>query len=117
MVRMRKAFCLLLTLAGLAAAATDHPAAVAGIYEGTVAVKNADGRKIMLNLKQDGTSEFRDGAKSVPGQWSAAGQELRVQPAEAGAPMVWKIGKNLLTLREADKTLYGKKGLVLRRPR
>ena len=101
----------------MAEAANDHPAQVAGIYEGTIAVKNADGRKIMLNLKQDGTSEFRDGAKTTPGHWSASGQQLTVQTEGASTPMEWKLGKNMLTLRNANKTDYGKKGLVLRRPR
>ena len=100
----------------LATGATDHPAQVAGIYEGAVAVKNADGRKVTLDLKQDGMSEFRDGAAKSTGHWSATNQELRVEVEGKTAPMLWKIRKNALVLENA-KAEYGKKGLTLRRPR
>ena len=118
---MRILTCLLMGISWLTSgmeawAATDHPAQVAGIYEGAVAVKGADGRKVTLDLKQDGALEFRDGGTKSAGHWSAAGQELRVEVDGKPAPLLWKIRKNALVLEDA-KAEYGKKGLTLRRPR
>lgn len=112
---MRIVGCLLVAICWPGLAATDHPAQVAGIYEGAVAVKNADGRKVTLDLKQDGVSEFRDGAAKSTGHWSAAGQEVLVE-VEGKPALLWKIRKNALVLEDA-KSEYGKKGLTLRRPR
>jgi len=108
---------LLIPVALFLATATEHPARVAGIYEGIIAVKNADGRRITLTLQQDGTGELRDGAKRASGHWSATETQLRVEVDGKPEPMLWRVKGNTLTLEREDRKEYGKKGLVLRRPR
>lgn len=106
---------LLLTMAACAYAATDHPAAVAGIYEANMVVKGTGGRKVTLHLLQDGKATLRSElvGKDVTtnaGTWTATKDEVRVvfdggQPA----PMAWKMKKGRLNPTE-------KGGLKLTRP-
>ncbi len=99
------------------AEATEHPAQVAGIYEGTVAVKGADGRRVTLLLEQDGHGEFRNGTARTPGQWSATDSEIRMEFGGKKPAMIWRVKGNSLAPREWDRKEFGKRGLVLRRPR
>ncbi len=113
---MRIALLIMLCALFAAQAETQHPAQVAGVYEGSIPVKGSDARKLTLDLKQDGTAEFRDAAVRKTGQWSVEKQQLEVS-LTAAAPMQWKVKGNLLTPQGWDKAVYGKKGPVLRRPR
>ncbi len=100
-----------------AQAENRHPAQVAGVYEGAIPVKGSDARKLTLTLKQDGTAEFRDAAVQKAGQWSVEKQQLEVNLNGGAAPLQWRVKGNLLAPQDWDKTVYGKKGPVLRRPR
>ena len=99
-----------------AQAATEHPAAVAGIYEANIKVKGTAGRKVTLNLAQDGKASLRSEmvGKDVvinAGTWSATGDEVRVEfDGNNPPPMDWKVKKGWLIPKE-------KSGLTLRRPR
>ena len=105
----------LLTVAAFAHAATEHPAAVAGIYEANMVVKGTAGRKVTLNLLQDGKASLRSElvGKDVvtnTGTWSAAGDAVRVDfDGGQPAPMAWRLKKGKLLPRE-------KGGLKLSRP-
>ena len=98
-------------------AETEHPAQVAGIYEGAIAVKNSDARKITLRLDQDGTAEFVDSRTRSPAHWKVAGQQLQVDVEGRNAAMLWQIKGTSLILKSEERAAYGKKGLTLRRPR
>jgi hypothetical protein len=110
-----RVLALLLT-ALCAQAATEHPAAAAGIYETNIKVKGTAGRKVTLNLAQDGKASLRSEmvGKDVvtnAGTWSATGDEVRVEfDGNNPPPMAWKLKKGRLTPTE-------KSGLTLRRPR
>jgi hypothetical protein len=111
-----RVFALAMIAVFIGLAATDHPAAIAGIYEVNLRVKGTAGRKVTLNLEQDGKASLRNelvgkDVKTSTGQWSATGDVVRVE-FESGtpAPMVWKVRKNRLIPAE-------KGGLDLRRPR
>lgn len=99
------------------AVAAEHPAQAAGIYEGTVAVKGADGRRVTLLLGQDGRGELRDGKARTPGQWTATGAQIRMKFKGKKPAMVWQLKKNSLVPKEWDRDEFGKHGLILRRPR
>ena len=94
-----------------------HPAQVAGVYEGAIPVKGADGRKLTLTLRQDGSAEFRDAFTKMPGTWNVDGQDLKLDLSGKTEPLAWRLKGNLLTPKVWDHTAYGKKGPVLRRPR
>ncbi len=106
---------LFVILAVGAQGATDHPAAVAGIYEAGIVVKGTAGRKVTLTLAQDGKAALRSEmvGKDVvtnSGTWSSAREEVRVDfDGGQPAPMVWKIKKGRLLPKE-------KGGLKLSRP-
>ena len=110
-------FALALILFSNLNAETDHPAQVAGIYEGAILVKNSDARKITLRLDQSGVAQFVDSRTNSPAHWKVAGQQLQVDVEGKSSPMVWQIKGNSLVLKSEDRTAYGKKGLTLRRPR
>ena len=114
---MRYLAAVTATLFFSAFAATNHPAQVAGVYEGALFVKNADARKVTLNLQQDGSLQWKDGATASAGQWSANGQQLEVKLDSGAKTLSWKIKKNTLVLEGDSRAEYGKKGLTLRRPR
>ena len=114
---MRIALVTIVWAAFAAQAETRHPAQVAGVYEGSIPVKGSDARKLTLNLKQDGTAEFRDAAVQKTGQWSVEKQQLDVSLAGNETPLHWRVKGNQLAPQGWDKTVYGKKGPMLRRPR
>ncbi len=113
---MRRLLACLLLLAATSLAATDHPALMAGIYEANIPIKGTAGRKVTLNLAQDGKATMRSelvgkGVENSSGTWSAAGEEVRLE-FDGGhpAPMVWHWKKNRLIAKE-------KGALSLRKPR
>ncbi len=117
MYPMRTLVAILVCLPLSVFAANNHPAQVAGVYEGSVPVKNSDARKVTLNLLQDGSLQWKDGAMASGGQWSASSQQLEVKLTTGNQMLAWKIRKNALVLEGGEKASYGEKGLVLRRPR
>lgn len=96
--------------------ATEHPAAAAGIYEANLRIKGTAGRKVTLNLMQDGKATMRSelvgkDTSTESGDWSASGDEVRVVFSGANPhTLAWRLKKGRLI--PADKS-----GLTLRRPR
>ncbi len=108
-------------------AANDHPAFVAGVYEGRQPVVRASARIMTLHLEQDGSAVLvadtpGHGKAESKGTWTSDGKDVTLvltsgDNMTGAAPLVWRWKKDRLTPQQWDQAKYGKKGLALRRPR